>query len=182
MPFDGTVALRPATLADLCASAGLNPIPLADLARYKAEQLRKHRASWLYRPSMVARGELVGRIYMTIVFILGASSIVAGVLVHPAFVFAALLVVPITLGFIITSRMHIKGPARWIERHTALPAALPEPIAEAAQKLAGHVDYYFTVGELYQEKVMLDPYLLAHKGGATVCLGIWDGNKIIACA
>lgn len=182
MPFDGTVALRPATLADLCASAGLNPIPLADLARYKAEQLRKHRGSWLYRPSMAARARRVGRIYLTILSAVAASSIVGAVMVNPLIVLGSLMVIPVTIGFMIVSdTAHIKGPARWIERHnTALPIA-PAPIAEAAQKLAGHVDY-FTVGELYQEKVMLDPYLLAHKGGATVCLGIWDGNKIIACA
>ena len=38
------------------------------------------------------------------------------------------------------------------------------------------------LGELLQEEVVLDPYLLLEFDGECVCLGIWDGARIIASA
>jgi hypothetical protein len=38
------------------------------------------------------------------------------------------------------------------------------------------------LGELLQEEVVLDPYLLLRCGGERVCLGIWDERRIIAAA
>ena len=38
------------------------------------------------------------------------------------------------------------------------------------------------LGELVQERAVLDPYLLLVRGGERVCLGIWDGNTIVARA
>ena len=38
------------------------------------------------------------------------------------------------------------------------------------------------LGELVQQEVVLDPYLLLERDGERVCLGIWDGRRIIAAA
>ena len=38
------------------------------------------------------------------------------------------------------------------------------------------------LGELLQQEVVLDPYLLLERDEERVCLGIWDGRRIIAAA
>ena len=38
------------------------------------------------------------------------------------------------------------------------------------------------LGELKQEHVVLDPYLLLDCDGEQVCLGIWEDDGIVACA
>jgi hypothetical protein len=38
------------------------------------------------------------------------------------------------------------------------------------------------LGELLQQQVVLDPYLLIVYGNERICLGIWDGRRIIAAA
>ena len=38
------------------------------------------------------------------------------------------------------------------------------------------------IGELRQDTVVLDPYLIAEYGDDRVVLGIWDGEQVIACA
>ena len=40
----------------------------------------------------------------------------------------------------------------------------------------------FIEGELFQERVRLDPYLVAEYGDARVVLAIWDEDRVIACA
>ncbi len=37
------------------------------------------------------------------------------------------------------------------------------------------------LGELKREETVLDPYLLIEHDGESVCLGIWEDDKIIAC-
>ncbi len=38
------------------------------------------------------------------------------------------------------------------------------------------------LGELIREEVVLDPYLLLECNSERICLGIWDGPKIVAAA
>jgi hypothetical protein len=38
------------------------------------------------------------------------------------------------------------------------------------------------LGELPREEVVLDPYLLLEHDRQSICLGIWDGRRIIAAA
>ena len=38
------------------------------------------------------------------------------------------------------------------------------------------------LGELVRESVVLDPYLLVVLGEERVCIGVWDGPRIIASA
>ena len=38
------------------------------------------------------------------------------------------------------------------------------------------------LGELKLDKAVLDPYLLIESGDERVCLGIWDGEQVFACA
>ena len=45
---------------------------------------------------------------------------------------------------------------------------------------ARHRARVLVLGELLQQEVVLDPYLLLERGGERVCLGIWDGRRIIA--
>ncbi len=38
------------------------------------------------------------------------------------------------------------------------------------------------LGELKREETVLDPYLLIEHDGECVCLGIWENDRVIACA
>ena len=44
------------------------------------------------------------------------------------------------------------------------------------------MDQSLILGELLQEQVVLDPYLLLRYRGERVCLGIWDGRRVVAAA
>jgi len=77
----------------------------------------------------------------------------------------------------------VKGPARWRERPTEDLNEVPAVIRQSAEQLQRRLPGVgFVAGELYQERVRLDPYLVAEYGNARVVLGIWDGDQVIACA
>ena len=77
----------------------------------------------------------------------------------------------------------VKGPALWREREITDLDGVPAVIRRSAQQLRQRLPGVgFVVGELYQARVRLDPYLVAEYGAARMVLGIWDGEKVIACA
>ena len=60
---------------------------------------------------------------------------------------------------------------------------VPLPIAQLARDVQREVrGAALVLGELLQEAVVLDPYLLLEYGAERVCLGIWDGRRIVAMA
>jgi hypothetical protein len=79
------------------------------------------------------------------------------------------------------------GGSRWEERLVTqqwlAELDVPEPIAGTARvlhrALPGSV---LVLGELLQEAVVLDPYLLFEHDGQSICIGIWDSRRIIAAA
>ncbi len=77
--------------------------------------------------------------------------------------------------------------AHWEERCVA-PWALeevgvPTPVASLARSLCDDIPgATLILGELKQEEIVLDPYLLITFAGERNCLGIWDGDRIIAAA
>jgi hypothetical protein len=107
------------------------------------------------------------------------------------------------LGVMLTSLMaaaelglftRVKRPATWQESRFPVDApqaraSLPRPILDLVDQIDdGSRTVTFTVGTLYQEHVTLDPYILAETFDfetmktTTACLGIWDGDEIIAIA
>jgi hypothetical protein len=72
---------------------------------------------------------------------------------------------------------------RWVPVDWLADLDVPEPIARLARDLSRKVPgASLILGELKQEYVVLDPYLLLDRDGEQVCLGIWDNNEIVAQA
>ena len=75
----------------------------------------------------------------------------------------------------------MRGPAHWEER--SVPDTVHPQIADAARRLhAQSPNAKFRIGELFQDRIMLDPYLLAVSGDERLLLGIWNGKTVILCA
>lgn len=178
MPFDGaSFALSDDDVLETAIIAsGLEPIGPCLLERHKAEQVRRHPPGWAYRHQQaVALGQVAVLLASVslFVFLLSADLIPWGVAAGLT-MFAlgsAALFVPVT------------GPARWRERAAEDLREVPLEIRKSAEQLQRRLPAVgFVVGELYQDRIRLDPYLVAEYGGARVVLGIWDGDNVIACA
>jgi hypothetical protein len=183
MPFDGAIVKLSAVklsnqevLEEALFACGREAINSCLLSRHKADQVRRHAPGWAYRHQQAVALAQIGVLLMSVglfVTLLSAHQVQWG-LVGALTMFSAgasMLFVP------------VKGPARWRERPLADLGDVPAPIRGVAEELQRRVPRVgFTVGELYQERVKLDPYLVAEYGGARVVLGIWDGDQIIGCA
>ena len=178
MPFDGATFRLSAqdVLEEAMSTSRLEAIDPCLLYRHKAEQVLRHPPGWAYRHQQAVALAQVGALLVSValfVILLSANQAPWGFLGGMA-MFAlgsSVLFIP------------VKGPARWRERPIEDLRGVPAPIREAAEKLQRRVPRVgFVVGELYQERVKLDPYLLAEYRSGRVVLGIWDGDKIIACA
>jgi hypothetical protein len=177
MPFDGsTLTLPPQTLLAAAWSAGLIPVPAEVLERHKALQLAEHRSSWFFRHRAVLQ-ILQGGVLLAglgAFYVLGIAGHVGWAMVVAA---AAL-----TMAFG-TMVLPVRGPALWTERETVDLTVAPPAVARAAQLLKQQLpDAGFVVGELFQDRVRLDPYLVAEHRGARIVLGIWDGETVIESA
>ncbi len=84
-----------------------------------------------------------------------------------------------------TGMVRLRAGSHWEERDvsTAFLADVPEPIARVARLLHDDVPgARLILGELKREETVLDPYLLIEHDGECVCLGIWENDRVIACA
>lgn len=178
MPFDGASFRYTAkdVLDEALFASGRTAIDPSFLSRHKAAEIGRHPPDWAYRHQQALALTQVAVLLasMALCVILLAAHQMPWGLVGGLAVFAAgssMLFVP------------VKGPARWRERPVQDLRDVPAPIRQAAEELQRRVPLVgFVVGELYQERVRLDPYLVADYGSARVVLGIWDGDRIIACA
>ncbi len=178
MPFDGaTFTLSPQDVLEGALSAsGRAAVDPHILYRHKAEQVQRHPAGWAYRHQQaVALAQVAVLLASIAVFVslLSAHQVPWG-FVGGLAMFAlgsSLLFVP------------VKGAAHWRERPIEDLRDVPAPIRRAAEDLRRRVPGVdFIVGELYQERIKLDPYLVAEYRRGRVVLGIWDGERVIACA
>lgn len=178
MPFDGAnFTLSKQDVLELVMSAsGLKLIDLGFLGRHKAEQLRLHPPGWAYRHQPAVALLQVAMLLLSVglfVALLSAHLVPWG--------FAAGVAM-----FVLASAamfLPVKGPAQWRERMLEDLREVPPTIRETAEQLQHHLPAVgFVVGELFQDRIKLDPYLIAEYGNARVVLGIWDGETVIACA
>ncbi len=178
MPFDGAnLVLSAQEILDSALSAGgLEPIEPRFLARHMAEQIRLHPAGWGYRHQRaVELGQVAVLMAGVVAFValFAADRVSWGSAAALAAFGAGLL--PLLAP--------VKGPPRWRERIfddlREVPPAIREPALRLQRRLP---EVSFVVGELYQDRIRLDPYLLAEYGDARVILGIWDGDRLIAYA
>jgi hypothetical protein len=175
MPFDGAILASSAEemLDAACAASGVQRIDYDTLERHKAVQLCLHPPGWSYRHRavVVLAQAAVLAVGVTLFMLLsGHDAGQAGL----DCLFGALGVAALPL------LLRARGPARWVERDApALEGVHPE-IRERALRLKARLpEAGFRVGELFQDRILLDPYLVIDHRGATAIVGIWEGERVV---
>jgi len=187
MPFDALVApAQTAPLSDALARHGIKTVPADTLAAHKQAQLERFGPSFWYRHRQWLAIGLLTPIGGTV---LGAGLVSATPSASPlpAMLCLGIILMSGFAGLILSDRLRLRAGSHWEERW--LPAdwlessAVPEPIAVTARLLQNDLPgSTLIVGELVQESVVVDPYLLLDYDGQQVCLGIWDESGVIALA
>lgn len=186
MPFDALIAPpRPLSLADVLAEQAIVPVSQEALAAHKQAQLERFAPSFWYRHQPVLPAALLGSV---------ACMAISGGVTQRMALDGSGVSGWLTLGWMCVIAMligagvfRVRAGSHWEERW--IPAewlhglAVPEQIAVLARELTRQVPgSTLILGELKQEHVVLDPYLLLERDGEQVCLGIWEGEHVVACA
>jgi hypothetical protein len=186
MPFDALVAVtRQRALSSALDDHGLKPVPWDALAAHKAAQQRRFGPSFWYRHQTVLSIMLVvaSPVAGAVAGASGGFTAHSGVLaITGSFVWMCLVALITGTGLV-----RLRAGSHWEER--LVPAGfladsdLPEPIAKVARALHAEVPgARLILGELMREETVLDPYLLMEYDGDCVCVGIWENNRVVACA
>jgi hypothetical protein len=186
MPFDALVAPRgPRTLAQALDDRGIVPISLTDLAAHKQAQLAHYQPSFWQRHEAWLPIALVGSV---------GCMAASGGLAHAFTASASLLTWTPTLIWlssfallIVFGVFRVRAGAYWQERNVPVEdidrLGVPRAIAATAHKLHRDVPgSELILGELIQQQVVLDPYLILTSNDDMACLGIWDDQHVIASA
>jgi hypothetical protein len=185
MPFDALLApVRPRSLAEFLEDHGVVAVPLPALAAHKQVQLDRFAPSfWHHHQTWLPVG-LIGS-----VFFLGLTGGIANRALPDSLVpsWLSLFWLGVMALLIVFGVFRVNAGARWEERSVAAEALIdlgvPLRIARIARDLHdGAPGSALILGELMQNEVVLDPYLLLECDGERVCLGIWDDRRIIAAA
>jgi hypothetical protein len=171
MPFDAIVVSESTTFAEYLANMGITPVPWSVLLDHKADQIRRHPPSMFlgYKPYLIF-GVIVAVISREFMVADIPSNILTG------WGSAAAL-------FMFFSFFRLRGKARWIEWLITHEVPMPAPIRDILREVRAsfpHVTVMY--GELVQAKTVLDPYIIVEWKNERACLGIWDGETIIAKA
>jgi hypothetical protein len=182
MPFDVTVrldrvGLSAQELLESAASASdLAILDLRFLEAHKAEQVRRNPPGWIYRHAL---GIQLCQPLLLLVGLSGFGALGAIGCLTAGMAVAVLAFALAIAPFVVTS----PGPARWRERGDPDLRGVHPEVRAAALRLKGNLPQArFVVGDLYQDRTKLDPYLVADYRGARILLGIWDGDTLILCA
>ena len=178
MPFDALVGFERRTLAEALDRLALSPVSWQLLEHHKRDQLARFAPSFWHAHQTWLPVGLVGSV--------GCMAASGGLANHMAFSNTASLLTLAWMGvialLILFGVFRAHGGAEWHER-CVTPGALrhvPPPIAAVARALQDELpDAALILGELKRQEVVLDPYLLLEHDGGRVCLGIWDGARII---
>jgi len=182
MPFDALVAVtRHKTLTDILEDHGLKPVSWQTLAEHKVEQQQRNGPSFWHRHQamlsilLVITSPAAGAIAAAS----GGFNAHSGVLaITGSFVWMCMVALITGTGMI-----RLRAGAHWEEREVLTFDDVPEPIARVGRLLKGEMPRgRLILGELKREETVLDPYLLVEHHGERVCLGIWEGDHIVACA
>jgi len=185
MPFDALVAPpRPRLLVELLDDRGVLPVPLQALAAHKQAQLERFAPSFWHEHQTWLPVGLIGSVFCMALSGGLTNRMLAGSIV-PSWL--SLFWLGVMTLLIVFGVFRISAGARWEERHIEpdmlIGAGVPLPIARLGRDLQSEAaGSSLVLGELLQEEVVLDPYLLLKCGGERVCLGIWDERRIIAAA
>ena len=185
MPFDALLApVRHRSLAELLDEHGTTPVPLELLDAHKRAQLARFAPSFWHQHQTWLPIGLVGSVGCMAASGGLANHLVPGSLLPSWLSLGWLSVIGLLILFGV---FRVTAGASWQERAIAPEllgqVGVPSEIARLARILCRNVpDATLIVGELVQEQVVLDPYLLLECHGQRICLGIWDGPTILAAA
>jgi len=188
MPFDALVLRSPRTLADAVVDLGITPIPAEVLAEHKRTEQAKYPPASILYPYIAVMRLGIGIIAMLglLCGILGLIGIVRTSLIptpHNAWATLTLLCLCMAgmIGTMCASLKVIRGPAEWVESTPSfLYADVPNSIMFTALRLTSVIpEANIVIGELQQNNVILDPYLIVRTPTEQVCLGIWQGDTIL---
>jgi hypothetical protein len=175
MPFDGQNAALtiPDSLQAALIESGIEAVKPHVLDAHKAEELRRHPASWFYR----RRGALqIARLVLLISILVAVLAL--GSVEHPLMGF--LLALALLGAVVAQSTIPVRGPAVWRERAIDDLDAVHPAVWVSARRLQERLPQVsFRLAELIQDRVTLDPYLIAEYGNEQAVLGIWDGDRLI---
>jgi hypothetical protein len=185
MPFDALLAPeRPKLLTDILAEYGIAPVGMETLAAHKQSQVERFAPSFWYRHQPVLPVALLGSVgCMAFTGGLAQRALSDGSPIPGWLTLSWMCVIGLLIG---AGVFRVRAGAHWEERWVPsdwLPdLGVPEQIAALARDLTDQIPgSTLILGELKQEYVVLDPYLLLDCDGEQACLGIWEGNKVIAC-
>lgn len=185
MPFDALVApSREKSLREILADQGIRPVSLESLTAHKQAQVERFAPSFWYRHQALLPTALLGSVAG-----MAASGGLAQQIGHGS-PWPSIL----TLGWMCVIAMligagvfRVRAGSHWEERWVPVgwleDLGVPERIATVARTMYRETPgSALIMGELIQEEVVLDPYLLLERDGEMVCLGIWEDDHIVACA
>jgi hypothetical protein len=186
MPFDALLApSEPKTLAQALADRRILPVGWAGLAAHKEAQLAKYQPSFWHRHEAWLPIALVGSVGcmaasggLTHALMAGASLLAW----TPTLIWLGAFALLITFGV-----FRVRGAAYWLEQNISVGElgrhGVPAAIAITARALSRDLPgSELIIGELIEEAVVLDPYLIVVHNDEMACLGIWDDDHVIACA
>jgi len=186
MPFDALVAPAPQKLlAEEVADCGVMPVSPVTLVEHQRAQLERFAPSFWYRHQALLPAALLGSVG-GMAFSGGLAQRVAdgGSPLSCWLTLSWMGVIMLLLG---AGVFRVRAGSHWEERW--VPAVwlkglgVPEPIAALARDLNRNIPgAALILGELVEDHVVLDPYLVLERDGERVCLGIWDDSGIIAVA
>jgi len=186
MPFDALVApVRPNSLVEVLEQTGITTVAWDALTTHKQTQLEKFAPSFWHQHQTLLPVGLLGSVGC-----MAASGGLAHGLMPPGALFPSFLTL-LWLGvmtmLIVLGVFRAHGGSRWEERlvtgHWLEQIGVPQQIATIARTLHRALPgSTLILGELLREEVVLDPYLVLEHDGQMICLGIWDGRRIIAAA
>ena len=186
MPFDALVAPRePRTLAQTLDDRCIAPVGWATLAAHKQAQLARYQPSFWHRHEAWLPIALVGSVGCMAASgglthaVTASTSLLS---VTPTLIWLGSFVLLITFGV-----FRVRAGAYWQERNIPVEdldrLGVPPAIAATARTLNRDLPgSELVLGELIEEAIVLDPYLILTCNDEMACLGIWDDKHVIACA
>jgi hypothetical protein len=186
MPFDALLftPARPRLLAELFDEHGAEPVPMAALAAHKQAQLERFAPSFWHQHQTWLPVGLIGSVACMALSGGITNRMMPGSLV-PSWL--SLLWLSVMTLLIVFGVFRVSAGAQWEERFVSadmlIELGVPPRIAWLARDLQRDAQRATLIlGELKQQEVVLDPYLLLECGSERICLGIWDERRIIATA
>jgi hypothetical protein len=186
MPLDAlarTAGAEP--LAELLEQRDIKPVDWSTLAAHKAAQLRQFGPTFWYRHQTALGVTLIASIGGMALTAGAANSMMLPSSWIPMWISMGWMC--LVAGLIVSGVFNARAGSYWDERWLPIDrleaAGVPEPIAAMARSLHREMPGSTVVlGELIEESVVIDPYLLLVLGHERVCIGVWDDEGIIASA